>query len=59
LCPECWTGLRPSVGSSFQQKLQGLDEWETIRDSQIKPSVMRALDVSDELGGFVWLGVRV
>eukprot|EP00752_Nemacystus_decipiens_P017705 g15874.t1 len=27
-----------------QHKLQGLDEWETIRDSQIKPSVMRALD---------------
>lgn len=31
---------------SLQHKLQGLDEWETIRDSQIKPSVMRALDVS-------------
>ncbi|CAM9268078.1 unnamed protein product, partial [Hapterophycus canaliculatus] len=27
-----------------QNKIQGLDEWETIRDSQIKPSVMRALD---------------
>lgn len=30
----------------FQHKLQGLDEWETIRDTQIKPSVVRALDVS-------------
>lgn len=27
-----------------QHQLQGLDEWETIRDGQIKPAVMRALD---------------
>lgn len=30
----------------LQGQLQGLDEWETICDSQIKPAVNRALDVS-------------